>query len=211
MVRRRVLIYGASGYTGRLIAAHAANSQCSPVVAGRSADRVQALAAELGIPARAMALDGSRRFDEALEDVDVLINAASPFEQTARPLIESCLRTRTHYLDVTGELPVFQDAFRYDEPARKRGVMIMPGAGLGIVASDCLAAHVAASIPRRKYLRIGLLRPAMFSRGTFRSALGLSNSQITIRRNGNLVAVPAARLQRAFDYGEGMRESVAVS
>ena len=208
---RRVMIYGATGYTGRLIAAHAANSRCSPVVAGRTADRVRALAAEFGIPGRTVALDETKRFDEALEDVDVLVNAASPFAQTARPLIEACLRTRTHYLDVTGELPVFQDASRYDEPARKRGVMIMPGAGLGIVASDCLAAHVAASIPKPKYLRIGLLRPAMFSRGTFRSALGLSNSQVTIRRNGNLVSLPAARLQRAFDYGEGMRESVAVS
>jgi short subunit dehydrogenase-like uncharacterized protein len=210
-VRRRILIYGGTGYTGRLIAEHARNMRRSPVIAGRTAHRVQALAAELGVPGRVIALDEPEALDDALADVCVLINAASPFAQTTRPLIESCLRTQTHYLDITGELAAFRDAFGYDEAARKRGIMIMPGVGLGIVASDCLAMHVAARIPNAKYLRIALLRPESFSRGTFRSALGLSNSRVTIRRNGRLISVPVGQLQRAFDYGEGERESVAVS
>jgi short subunit dehydrogenase-like uncharacterized protein len=207
----RILIYGGTGYTGRLIAEHARNLRHSPVIAGRTASRVQALAATLGVPGRVIALDQPEILDNALGDVDVLINAASPFAQTVSPLIESCLRTRTHYLDITGELPVFRRAFCYDEPARKAGIMVMPGVGLGVVASDCLAMHVAACVPNAKYLRIALLRPDSFSRGSFRSALALSNSRVTIRRNGRLVSVPVGRLQRAFDYGDGKRESVAVS
>lgn len=210
-MRRRILIYGATGYTGRLIAEHARHVESPPVIAGRSAHRVQALAAELGLEGRAIAFDQSKALDDAISDIGVLINAASPFAKTAPALIESCLRTGTHYLDVTGELDVFQDAFRYDELANKRGIMIMPGVGLGIVASDCLAMHVAAGVPNAKYLRIGLLPPVSLSQGSIRTAFGLSVSQVSIRRNGRLISVPAGRFQRDFDYGDGKRESIAVS
>jgi len=210
-MRRRILIYGATGYTGRLIAEHARNWCHSLVVAGRTAERVQMLATTLGVTGRAVSLADMVALDETLGDVSVLINAAGPFAQTSRRLIESCLRTRTHYLDITGELPIFQNAFCYDDVARKRGIMIMPGVGLGIVASDCLARYVATLLPNAKYLRIGILRPSAFSRGTFRSALGMANSRVSIRRNGRLTSVPVGRLQRAFDYGDGERESVAVS
>jgi short subunit dehydrogenase-like uncharacterized protein len=210
-VRRRVLIYGATGYTGRLIAEHARHLRRSLIVAGRTAHRVEELASQLGVAGRVFSLDDPEILDEALADVDVLVNAASPFSETACPVIESCLRTRTHYLDITGELPVFRDAFGYNDAARKRDIMVMPGAGLGIVASDCLAMHVAGLLPDAKYLRIGVLRPNLLSRGTFRSALGLANSRVSIRRNGRLISIPVGRLQRSFDYGDGERESVAVN
>ena len=210
-MRRNVLVYGATGYTGRLIAERLRSSLCRSIVAGRTPHRVQALAAEFGVAGRVIATDDPNALDQALDDIDVLINAASPFALTAPALIESCLRTKTHYLDITGELPVFQTAFRYDGAARKRGIMIMPGAALGVVASDCLAMHVAALVPNAKYLRIALLRPELFSRGTFRSALGLANSRVSIRRNGRLMSVPVGRLQRTFDFGDGEKESVAVS
>jgi short subunit dehydrogenase-like uncharacterized protein len=210
-VRRGVLIYGGSGYTGRLIAEQVRNLRMRAVIAGRTADRVRATAAGLGLAGRVFALDWPQTIDEALDDVDVLINAASPFALTAPALIEACLRTRTNYLDITGELPVFRNAFGYDEAARRRGIMVMPGAGLGVVASDCLAMHVASLVPNAKYLRIALLRPNSLSRGTLRSALGLANSRVSIRRNGRLISLPVGRLQRAFDFGDGERESVAVS
>src|SRR4051812_32748697 len=117
-VRGRILIYGGTGYTGRLIAEHARNAQRAPVIAGRTAHRVQTLAAELALPGRVITLDEPEAIDDALGDVAVLINAASPYARTARPLIEACLRTRTHYLDITGELPIFQGAASYDEAAR---------------------------------------------------------------------------------------------
>ena len=210
-MRGRVLIYGATGYTGRLIAERLRNSRRHVVVSGRTLDRVQALSAALGVAGRTIAIDDAEALDSALDDVDVLINAASPFALTASALIESCLRTNTHYLDITGELPVFQNAFLQDEAARTRGIMIMPGAGFGVVASDCLAVHVAALVPNAKYLRIAVLRPSSFSRGTFRSALEVANSPVSIRRNGRLTLLPVGRLQRAFDFGDGERESVAVS
>jgi len=209
-LRGRVLIYGATGYTGRLIAERLRNSRRHLIVAGRTPDRVQALAAELGVAGSAMAIDDAGALDSALDNVDVVINAASPFELTSPALIQSCLRTKTHYLDIAGELPVFQNAFLHDAAARGRGIMIMPGAGFGIVASDCLAVHVAALVPNAKYLRIAV-RPGSISRGSFRSALEVANSPLSIRRNGRMTLLPVGRLQRAFDFGDGEKESVAVS
>lgn len=210
-MRGRVLIYGATGYTGRLIAERLRTLPLHGVVAGRSPDRVRALALEFAMTGRSVAIDQPKLLDHALQDIDIVINAASPFAQTAPALIESCLRTRTHYLDITGELPVFRTAFGYDEAARRRGIMVMPGAALGVVASDCLAVQVAAMVPNAKYLRIALLRPLSFSRGTLRSALGLAQARVSIRRNGRMISVPVGRLQRRFDFGAGERDSVAVS
>ena len=89
--------------------------------------------------------------------------------------------------------------------------MIMPGVGFMIVASDCLSMHAAALVPNAKYLRIGFLRPGSISRGTLRAALAMVCSQVSIRRNGQVILVPASRLQRSFNYGDRARESVAVS
>ena len=90
-MRGRVLIYGATGYTGRLIAERLRNSRRHLIVAGRTPDRVQALAAELGVAGSAMAIDDAGALDSALDNVDVVINAASPFELTSPALIQSCL------------------------------------------------------------------------------------------------------------------------
>lgn len=210
-MQRRILIYGATSYTGRLIAKRARHLRQAPIVAGRNAHRVGALADTLGMPARVCALDNPAALDQALADVGVVINAASPFAETAPALVEACLRTRTHYLDVSGELPTFETAYRYDSAAHKRGMMIMPGVGFMIVASDCLAMHVAALVPNAKYVRIGYLRPTSISRGTLRASLAMASSHVTIRRNRQLTLVPASRLQRSFDYGDGERDSVAVS
>ena len=210
-MRRRVLIYGASGYSGRLIAGRARALNCDAVLAGRSADRLQPLAASLGLPWRAVDLGDAAGLDGALADVGVVLHAAGPFTSTARPMLEACLRTRTHYLDIAGELTVFQEARRHDAEARARGVMVMPGAGFAISASDCLAAHVAARAPEARYLRLALSRQELASRGSVRTMLGLVRGGVSIRRNGELASVPVGRLERKFDFGAGERWSTAVS
>ena len=207
----RLLIYGASGFTGRLIASRAKDLGHDVVLAGRSADRLQSLAQLLGLPWRAVGLDDPQPLDEALVDVDAVLHLAGPFNVTARPMLEACLRKATHYLDVTGELGVFQDLHRCDDEARSRGIMVMPGVGFVLLASDCLAAHVASKLPDARYLRLGFSRPKFFSRGTFRTMLGLVRERVSIRREGRLTSVPVGRLERNFDYGEGQRVSTAVN
>lgn len=207
----RLLIYGVTGYTGRLVATEAKARGLDVVLAARDAERLRPLAQSLRLPWRAVGLDEPSRLDKVFRNVEVVLNLAGPFMITARPVLESCLRTNTHYLDVTGELAVFQNLHRYDTRARTRGIMVMPGVGFAVLASDCLAAHVASRLPKAQYLRLGISRPDIFSRGTLKTMLGLVRERVSIRREGRLTSVPVGRLERAFDYGQGEQISTAVN
>jgi len=205
-----VLIYGASGYTGRLLAARAKACGLPTILAGRSAERLEPLAQSLDLPWRAVTLNDPLALDAALRDVAAIVNTAGPFETTARPLVGACLRTGTHYLDVTGEIPVLQQLHAYDAASTQAGVMIMPGTGFVVAAADCLAAHVARLMPDAHYLRLGFSRGDSISRGSFTSMLGMIGDAVPIRRNGTLQTIPVGRLQRHFDYGNGPSMSMAV-
>jgi short subunit dehydrogenase-like uncharacterized protein len=209
--RRRLMIYGATGFTGRLIAQRAIEIGLVPLLAGRDEDRVRRQAEFLGTPWRRVGLDATEVLTEALADIEVVVHAAGPFIATAPPMLEACLRAGTHYLDVSGELLAFREALGRDWEAARAGVMLMPGAAWSVVATDCLAAHVAARLPGAKYLRLGMTQSRLYSRGTARSALGLMSSEVVIRRNGRLTPVPIGRMERDFDYGEGGETSIALS
>jgi short subunit dehydrogenase-like uncharacterized protein len=207
----RILIYGATGFTGALVTRVALELPAELVLAGRDPARIEAVARPLGLAFRAFGLDRPTEIVDALADIDVVLNSAGPLVDTAAPLIEGCLASRAHYLDVTGELSVFVEAQRHDAAARQRGVMIMPGAGFWIVASDCLAADVANLLPGAKYLRLGCSGSEMFSRGSLRTVFRAMRGQIFIRRSGRLCSVPIGRLERRFDFGDGEQASTAVS
>jgi short subunit dehydrogenase-like uncharacterized protein len=209
--RRRLMIYGSTGFTGRLIAQRAAEIGLAPVLAGRDEDRVRRQAELLGTSWRTVSLDSIGALTEALSDIEAVVHAAGPFVDTAPPMLEACLRAETHYLDVSGELPVFREALGRDSEAVRAGVMLMPGAAWSVVATDCLAAYVAERLPRAKYLRLGMTQSPLYSRGTARSAFRLVSSEVVIRRNGRLIPVPIGRMERNFDYGEGERTSMALS
>ena len=208
-MRGRVLLYGATGFTGRLLAAHLHETDTDLVLAGRDGAAMTRLATELNVPARVFEL--TEDFDAALADVAVVVHAAGPFQQTAAPMMAACIRTRTHYLDVAGEWPVFQDAMHRGLAAGANGVMLLPGAGFAIVASDCLLALAAASLPEVRVLRLATSRPAMLARGSVRSATGLTRPTVLARRDGVLREEPAGTTMRHFDFGDGPRPAVAVT
>jgi short subunit dehydrogenase-like uncharacterized protein len=207
----RLLVYGATGFTGRLIAAHAREGGIAPVLAGRDAGRVRAVAEPLGLPWTAFGLDDPARLDEALKPFGAVLNIAGPFAKTARPVAESCLRAGVHYLDVTGEPNVFQDLSRLDARAQERGVMLMPGVGFVVLATDCLAAHVAGRLPGASHLRLGFNATDAVSRGTLRTAMGQLAATAAVVREGRLLELPLGRLEHWFDYGRGMRASMALT
>jgi short subunit dehydrogenase-like uncharacterized protein len=209
--RRLLMIYGSTGFTGRLIAQRAVEAGLAPVLAGRDQERVRRQAELLGTPWRTINLGSIEALTQALSDIAAVIHAAGPFVVTAPPMLEACLRAETHYLDVSGELPVFREAFGRDSEAVRAGVMLMPGAAWSVAATDCLAAYVARRLPEAKYLRLGMTQSRLYSRGTARSAFGLMSSEVFIRRNGRLAAVPIGRIERAFDFGGGDRTCIALS
>ena len=154
--RRGLMIYGSTGFTGRLIARRAVEIGLAPVLAGRDEDRVREQAELLGASWRTVSLGSVEALTEALSDIGAVIHTAGPFVVTAPPMLEACLRAQTHYLDVSGELPVFREAFGRDGEAIRAGVMLMPGAAWSVAATDCLGAHVARRLPGAKYLRLGM-------------------------------------------------------
>jgi short subunit dehydrogenase-like uncharacterized protein len=205
----RALLYGATGYSGREIASALADADV--VLAGRDAERVRAVAEPLGLAWRAFDLAAAGPLDEALAGIDLVLNAAGPFDLTTGPVLQACLRTRTHYLDLNGEWPGFVEAMGCDAAARNASIMIMPGVGLSIVATDCLLALAKARWPDTERIRLGISRVIVMTRGTFASAARLLSSEVLIRRNGELVTVPAGCLAHSFDFGEGLREAAAMS
>ena len=139
MENNKFLLYGANGYTGRLIAGLAASYGLVPVLAGRNKKSIVALAKELDLDYRIFSLKDTRSLENSLLEVPLVLHAAGPFQFTSRLMIEACLKTNTHYLDITGEISVFEQAKRFDEKAKAAGLMIMSGVGFDVVPTDCMA------------------------------------------------------------------------
>ena len=147
MTSPRWMIYGANGYTGTLVAREAVRRGQRPVLAGRSADKVAAVARELDLPTAAFDLADGAAVARALEGIEAVVNAAGPFVHTVEPMIRGCLAVGASYLDITGEIPVFQTTFSFDGPAMERGVCLMSGVGFDVVPTDCMARYVAEQLP----------------------------------------------------------------
>lgn len=196
------LIYGANGYTGRLIAQLAAERGARPILAGRNRAEIAALAQAHGCAWRAFALDDTAALDDALTQADLVINCAGPFAHTARLMVDGCLRTRTHYLDITGEVEVFEDLARRDTQARAAGIMLLPGAGFDVVPSDCLAAHLHRQLPGAQQLTLAFQLRGGVSRGTATTAVENLHRAGMVRRAGALVSAPPAT--REIDFGAGL-------
>jgi short subunit dehydrogenase-like uncharacterized protein len=140
------MLYGAAGYTGTLIAEHARQHGHQPVLAGRTAPGVTALAERLDLPCQQLSLDDPAALTAALAGVHLVLNAAGPFLHTAGPLADACLRAGVHYLDIGNELQVFRTLYDLDDRARQAGITIMPGVGFGVIATNCLARYVSDTV-----------------------------------------------------------------
>jgi short subunit dehydrogenase-like uncharacterized protein len=148
------MLYGAAGHTGALIAQHAHERGHRPLLAGRSAPAITALAEPLDLPHRVLALDDPAALHAALADVDLVLNAAGPFLHTAAPLAEACLRAGVHYLDIGNELQVFGTLYDLHQRAQRAGVAIIPGVGFGVVATNCLARYVSDAAGGAEHLEV---------------------------------------------------------
>lgn len=205
----RFMIYGATGYTGKLVARTAKALGMKPLLAGRNEARLKAIAAQHGFEYQAIALDETEALDAGLAQVDVVLHIAGPFSRTSKPMVEACLRTGTHYLDITGEIDVFEDCAARDEAAQKAGVMLMPGVGFDVVPSDCLAAHMKARMPDATELTLGISGLGHMSHGTAKTGIESIGKGTRIRRDGRIVAAKKP-LRRDIDYGQGAKPSIAV-
>lgn len=196
----RFMIYGITGYTGRLAARFAFERGLRPIVAGRNPQRVEAEANALGLEWCAFDLAHKDRTVTALRGVDAVLNAAGPYSATAHQMVLACLEAGTHYTDVTAENEVFIALQSLDEKAKSCGVMILPGMGAGGAPTDCLAAHLKQRMPDATELRYYGGSLDVVSRGTAKSAMEAIHKKTEVRRHGELVALDSA-----------LRESVVVA
>ena len=185
------LLYGANGYTGELIARYAAEYNLKPILAGRRKEAVEPIANKYNLPYLVFDLNDSNFLKDALQKVSLVVHAAGPFEFTAKPMIEACLETQTHYIDINGDIAVFEFLKKYDAQAKEKGVMIMPGVGFDVVPTDCLALYLKKKLPDAKQLKIAFATiGGQISHGTALTMAGRIGEGGAERREGKIVRVP---------------------
>ncbi|MBL8202116.1 MAG: NAD(P)H-binding protein [Chromatiales bacterium] len=204
------LLYGANGYTGRLMATEAVRRGLQPVLGGRNPVALRALAEELALPVRVFDLRDPAAIATALEDVSLVLHCAGPFSATCAPMLEGCLAAGAHYLDITGEIDVFAHCHAQDSRARVRGIVVLPGAGFDVVPTDCVAAMLKRELPDATALVLGFEAGGGASPGTTRTGVeGLARGG-RVRRNGELVPVPLAYRTRTFDHDGRARTAMTI-
>jgi short subunit dehydrogenase-like uncharacterized protein len=206
------VIYGATGYTGGLIAIHAKRLGLRFTIAGRSENKLNNLASVLNVPFLVFNVDDHQLVDSALKDAKVLLNCAGPFIHTVKPLVDSCIRNGVHYLDVAAELESYLLAENWNDEAKKAGIMLMPGAGGSVAMFGSLVGRVVRPGQKIKSIDIAIAVAGPMSRG---SAMSASENTIhtTLQRSGGaLVSMDSNNLVLFdFDNGKGLVNSFPVT
>ncbi len=122
----KYLIYGAYGFTGKLITKRAVEKGHDVVIAGRDAEQTEALAKTHQLPFHTYSLEDTKSLDDSLSEVDAVLHCAGPYSKTALPMMDACIRCGLHYLDITGELEIFELAASKSDEAKQAGIVIMP-------------------------------------------------------------------------------------
>ena len=208
---KKFLIYGSYGYTGSLIVEQAVKEGMRPLLAGRDERLLRVQAEKFGLEYRAFSIDDTAALDSALREVDAVLHCAGPFVLTYRQMAEACIRTKRHYVDISGEIEGFEALATMDEEAKRSGIMLLPGGGFDVVPSDCLIAHVAKKLEGATHLEIYIKSIGSgVSRGTARSGIENMQRQGRIRRDGKVVSVPNVWGSKQVDFGRGPSRVVSV-
>lgn len=205
-----LLIYGANGYTGELIARGAVAQGLAPILAGRSTAPVLALARELGCASRIFGLEDPAALAAALAGVRVVLHCAGPFSATAAPMMAACIAARAHYTDITGEIAVFELGFRQDAAARRAGIIVCPGVGFDVVPTDCIALALAQLLPDAVHLALGFDSRSALSRGTATTSIEGLGHGCQLREAGVIRRVPLGSRTRRIDFGAGEKLATAI-
>lgn len=207
---KKWMIYGANGYSGELIARYAKDKGMSPVLAGRNQQSIEKLAKELSCDSQVFDLSNHNTVVENLKEMDAVIHCAGPFSATAEPMIMACLKSKTHYLDITGEVAVFEMAQTYDQQAKDAGIVLCPGVGFDVIPTDCLASQLKEMMPDATHLSLGFDSKSGFSPGTAKTSVeGLSKGG-RIRQDGEIIQVPLAYKTRKIDFGAGEKLAMTI-
>lgn len=206
-----ILIYGAYGYTGKLVSEQAQKAGYKVLLAGRSAAPLQALGTALALPYKQVLLDDAAGLKAVLTEAVLIIHCAGPFSRTAKQMIVACEAAGTHYLDITGELAVIEMLYSRHAAAQKAGIMVMPGVGFDVVPTDCVANRLKAQMPDADTLELAFVTiEGGISHGTLTSAVERLGTGGHERRAGKLVDAPMAKHGKWIDFGLKKRFVISI-
>ena len=202
MQNNHFVLYGANGYTGKLIAKLAHEYGLVPVLAGRNETAIQSLAQELNLPFKIIDLDDHLTLVNYLQDYKVVLHAAGPFQFTAQKMINACLESTTHYLDITGEIGVFEKAKSMNQQAINKQIMIMPGVGFDVVPTDCIAKFLKDQLTDATNLSLAFaMIGGGVSHGTANTMAEGMGEGGAIRENGKIIKKPLGHKGIWVDFG----------
>lgn len=192
MTRFPILLYGATGYTGRLICYELKRTGAPFAIAGRSWPRLVALQRELDLPAAAVhrAEIGDHHALVALAaQTRVILSCVGPFSKFGRPVQDAALQSGCHCLDIAGEYAYMRTTYQRDEEARARGVALISAVGFDVVPTDAAAVLACRALPKATSLRIAFAKSGGASRGTLRSMFSFLRTGMAYQ-DGALVPEP---------------------
>lgn len=205
------IIYGSYGYTGRLIAEKAAGLNKEVILSGRNQDKLKQQSEELGLPYRAADLSNAEQINSLLSDAQLVIHCAGPFIHTWKPVLDACIQNQCHYLDITGEIEVFERIKARDEEIKEAGIMALPGTGFDVVPTDCLALYLKKQLPDANHLELAFMGlGGGVSHGTAQTMAENLGSGGAVRQDGKIKSVPAAWKTRTIDFGPKTRTAATI-
>lgn len=197
----KLLIYGATGYTGTLIVHEAARRGIDFEIAGRNEEKLAALAAELNVPYHVFPVGAREGWRASLEGKTALLNIAGPFSETAEQAMEAAIQFKVHYFDITAEVDIYRLAESKDAAAKAAGIMLLSGAGL-FATYDPLVVHTAKRVKNPVAFRAAFKYSGGFTPGSVASSSNIVNAGLLVRKNGGIKKLNEAP-SAAFDLGEG--------
>lgn len=195
------VLYGATGYTGRLLLKEALLQGLRPLIAGRNESKLIQLSKEFQVEYKTASLNDPASLDVLLAGHTLVLHAAGPFEITANPMWEACVRNGVHYLDITGEITVFEQAKARDQQARQAGIMLMPGVGFDVVPTDCVAAKLKEELPDAHTLELAFVGlGGGLSHGTATTMVRHLGEGGLVRRNEKIIPSPIGAFHQTIQF-----------
>ncbi|MBN4081045.1 saccharopine dehydrogenase NADP-binding domain-containing protein [Caldithrix abyssi] len=210
MTNKKWMIYGANGYTGQLVVDEALKRGLQPVLAGRS-EAVKDMAEKKGLEAKVFNLDSIENVANQLNGFTVIANCAGPFSATAHTVIQACLKSQVHYIDIAGEISVFQFGYSMEEEAKLAGIVVCPGVGFDVIPTDCLAVHLKEKMPDATHMALGFaIQGSKPSIGTAKTGVESLAKGGQVRVDGRMKTVPLAYKEREIDFGFGAMNAITI-
>lgn len=208
---KKIVIYGSYGYTGKLISEIASGSEIPVLLSGRNEQKLRILSDELNLPFKKASLDSESEMDALLGDATVVIHCAGPFVKTWSAMAKACIRNGCHYLDITGEIIVFETLKAIGEKFKEQNLLVMPGVGFDVVPTDCMAFYLHGRMPNATALELAFMGiGGAVSRGTARTMVENLGTGGVVRRDGELKSVPAAFKTKEIDFTVQKRSAVSI-